>query len=156
MRPLAWQQLASTALISVLLTSGALGQTEPESGLNATAEVPAAEQRALAYLDPPPAPPPLNVLTNLVWLEQPDAPAYARHYPREARQRSINARVVLDCVVDAEGRLDCSVFSEDPDGQGFAEATLEIARYFRVAPQTRDGVPTEGGRVRRVIRWVMG
>jgi periplasmic protein TonB len=155
MRPLGWQQLAATALISALLTSGALAQTEPELRPNTTAEAPAAEQRAPAYLDPPPAPPNLNVLTNLVWLEQPDARAFARHYPREARQRNINARVVLDCVVDAEGGLNCSVFSEDPEGQGFAEATLEIARYFRVAPQTRDGVPTEGGRVRRVIRWVM-
>jgi TonB family protein len=106
-------------------------------------------------IDPPPAPPSGRVLTGLTWLEQPDVSDFARLYPERAKQENVSGRVTLDCLVSADGRLSCTVISEDPPGFGFAEATLRIAREFRIAPQTQDGVATAGGRIRRTIRWVI-
>lgn len=100
---------------------------------------------------PEPTPPP--PLTGIRWLQQPDGDDFARLYPDRARDREQEGRVMLDCVVSADGRIACSVASEDPPGWGFGEASLRISRQFRVAPQTADGTPTTGGRFRRPIRW---
>jgi protein TonB len=60
---------------------------------------------------------------------------------------------VLDCVVGADGRIGCSVTSEDPSGWGFGEAAIRISRHFRMSPRLVDGSPTEGGRVRVPINF---
>lgn len=104
-------------------------------------------------VDPPPAPPTPSVITNPVWLEQPDARDFARYYPDRATERDMEGRATIECIVGADGRLSCTVVSEDPPGYGFGEATLRAARHFRIAPATRDGVPTSGARIRRTIRW---
>jgi protein TonB len=106
-------------------------------------------------IDPPPAPPTPSVITGAVFLEQPDARDFARYYPERAQEREVEGRATIDCIVGADGRLSCSVTNEDPPGYGFGDASLRVSRHFRVAPATRDGVPTSGGRFRRVIRWVL-
>jgi protein TonB len=95
------------------------------------------------------------VITSVVWIEQPDGRDYALLFPPRALRERVDGLVSMDCLVDGEGRLDCTVVVEDPEGYGFGAATLEIAREFRLAPETRDGQPTAGGRVRRTIRWMM-
>jgi protein TonB len=107
-------------------------------------------------VDPPPAPPTPSVLTGVTWLEQPNGRDYARYYPSRAMDREQEGRVTLDCLVSADGRISCSVTSEDPPNWGFGEASLRIARHFRVAPQTADGRATTGGRIRRTIVWRLG
>jgi periplasmic protein TonB len=102
-----------------------------------------------------PSQPEVEFLANVIWLEQPDGEVFARFYPQPAIDREAEGRVTLDCLVGADGRLTCTVVSEDPPGLGFAYATLGVARHFRAAPLTRDGVSTAGGRVRRTIRWVI-
>jgi protein TonB len=82
------------------------------------------------------------------WLSTPDARDFARFYPSRALDRGVSGRVLLDCIVGADGRIACSVGSETPPGQGFGEAALRIAQSFRMAPQTIDGSPTDGGHVR--------
>ncbi|MGQ0533138.1 MAG: energy transducer TonB [Caulobacteraceae bacterium] len=104
-------------------------------------------------IDPPPAPPTPSVITNPTWLSRPNAADFARYYPDRALEREQEGRVVLDCVVAADGRINCGVTSEDPSGWGFGEAAVRISRHFRIAPQTRDGVPTSGGRIRVPIRF---
>jgi protein TonB len=99
-------------------------------------------------VDPPPAPPTPSVITNPTWLQRPNAAQFAQYYPDRALEREQEGRVVLDCVVAADGRISCAVSSEDPSGWGFGDAALRISRFFRMAPATRDGVPTSGGRVR--------
>jgi len=106
-------------------------------------------------IDPPPAPPNPNIVVNPVWLEQPDARDFARNYPDAASAANVSGRATIDCLVAADGRLSCTVTAEDPPGYGFGEATLRISREFRLAPMTRDNVPTEGKRIRRTIRWVL-
>ncbi len=107
-------------------------------------------------VDPPPAPPTPAVLTGVTWLEQPNANDYVRYYPPRAMERDQEARVQLDCLVSADGRISCTVTSEDPTGWGFGEASLRVARHFRVAATTADGRPTSGGRIRRTIVWRLG
>jgi protein TonB len=104
-------------------------------------------------VDPPPAPPTPSVITNPQWLQRPDARDFARYYPPRALERGQEGRVSLDCIVSADGRIACTVTSEDPTGWGFGEAAVRISRHFRMAPATRDGVPTSGGRVRVPIRF---
>jgi periplasmic protein TonB len=105
-------------------------------------------------VDPPPAPP-SPMLTGVTWLQQPNGNDYARLYPPRALEREQTGVVTVDCLVGGDGRIACSIVSEDPQGWGFGEATLRIARQFRVAAQTSDGRPTSGGRIRRTIRWAL-
>jgi protein TonB len=107
-------------------------------------------------VDPPPAPPTPSVITDPQWLERPNARDFARYYPERALEREVTGRASLDCIVAADGRISCTVTSEDPPGYGFGEAALRISRHFRMSPQTRDGVPTSGGRVRVPIRFNLG
>ena len=74
-------------------------------------------------------------LIGLRWERRP-----APTYPSEARNRNVAAgRVVLTCVVQAEGRVgDCEVESEQPRGYGFGEATLDGVRRARVATDMPD------------------
>lgn len=106
-------------------------------------------------VDPPPAPPAANVLTsaNVEWLERPDAARISLLYPPEAFREGQSGQAVLDCIVDAQGQLACAVLSEEPAGLGFGEAAIRASRLFRMAPETRDGHRTAGGRVRIPIRF---
>jgi protein TonB len=107
-------------------------------------------------VDPPPAPPTPSVITNPQWLERPNSRDFDRYYPPRAMEREMEGRVQLDCIVAADGRISCTVTSEDPTGWGFGEAALRVSRHFRMAPATRDGVPTSGGRVRVPITFRLG
>lgn len=97
--------------------------------------------------DPPPAPPVL-VIQNPSWITRPNGDDYARYFPRRALESNISGRATLDCLVAADGRLACTVTSESPENMGFGEAAIRIARQFRMRPQTVNGEPTAGGRVR--------
>ncbi|WP_395647559.1 TonB family protein [Terricaulis sp.] len=92
-------------------------------------------------------------VTIPVWAERPTAADYMRYYPREAFERGVSGRAVLDCIVAAAGHLDCTVVEETPEGHAFGEAALRVSRHFRMAPTTREGEPTLGGRTRIPIRF---
>jgi len=106
-------------------------------------------------VDPPPAPP-SPVLTGMVWLQRPSSQDFNRYYPSRAMEREQEGRVMLDCLVSADGRIACSVISEDPTGWGFGEAAIRISRNFRAAAQTSDGRATTGGRTRVPITFRLG
>lgn len=107
-------------------------------------------------VDPPPPPPASSFITNMRWLETPSAPDFHRYYPAAALQAGMDARVVLDCIIGDNGRLACTIMSEDPIGHGFDIATLQVSRLFRAAPENQDGASTAGRRLRLPIRWVSG
>ena len=73
-----------------------------------------------------------------------------RYYPPRAIERNIEGEVLLDCLVDVAGLLDCRVVSESPNGWGFAAAAQRIARAHRMIPATRDGVAVQGRYAMRV------
>jgi protein TonB len=104
-----------------------------------------ADQPRIFDTGPPQAwsgPPGPQVITNPRWLRQPRD--LARYYPSRALARNITGQVVLDCLVDANGALNCSVASETPANWGFGDAALRIARDYRMVPAMRDGQAVEG------------
>lgn len=103
-------------------------------------------------LDSQPAPP-TPFITNPTFLQRPSGRDFARYFPERALQRGESGRVVLDCVVAADGRVGCNVLEESPAGWGFGDASLRAAQHFRVAPATTDGRPTSGGRLRVPMTW---
>ena len=82
------------------------------------------------------------LITNPRWLRQPRD--LARYYPSRALSRNITGQVVLDCLVDANGALNCSVVSETPANWGFGDAARRIASDYRMVPAMRDGQAVEG------------
>jgi TonB family protein len=93
------------------------------------------------------------LLTGLVWIERPSPADFAANLPPRARADHIEGRATLDCIVDGEGRVACTVFSEEPRGYGFGEAALRLSRKFRMAPQTSAGAATAGGKVHIPLHW---
>jgi TonB family protein len=81
------------------------------------------------------------------WIETPDGSDFARYYPTNALERGTGGRVVLECIVASEGRLQCAVLEEEPANNDFGLAALGIAQSFRMAEQI-DGLPTAGKRIR--------
>lgn len=109
-------------------------------------------QETTLLVEPPPiadpgppqtwsGPPGPQVITNPRWLRQPRD--LARYYPPRALARSITGQVVLDCLVDANGALNCAVASETPTNWGFGDAALRISRDYRMVPAMRDGQSVE-------------
>ncbi len=114
---------------------------------------PPTETYDIVSSDPAPPVQAPSVLTNATFLERPSGRDFERYFPRRARERGQSGHVVLDCRVAADGRVDCIVASEEPQGWGFGDASLRAARHFRVAPATRDGRPTSGGTLRVPMTW---
>jgi periplasmic protein TonB len=103
--------------------------------------------------EPPKAPP---VITNPDWVRKPNGKDFERYYPARALDREKEGRVVLDCLVNENGSINCRVSSETPEGWDFGDAALKIARSFQMSPKMVDGSPTSGGRVTVPIVFKLG
>lgn len=90
---------------------------------------------------------------GFAWVERPHARNFAANYPARARHNGISGAAVMSCLIGEDGRLDCAVESESPEGQGFGEASVRISRRFLAPPETSAGTPTAGMRVRLPIVW---
>ena len=78
----------------------------------------------------------------------------ARYYPSRAYRERVVGHVKLHCVVTAKGDLaSCEVQSESPPDFGFGSATLELAKYFRLARVAQDGTPVEGRPYEFWVTW---
>jgi TonB family C-terminal domain len=93
------------------------------------------------------------VFVNPEWIVRPSPQDVAEFYPQAARNRRVDGRVVVQCVINLDTTLDCVVAEETPGDWGFGAAALEISRKWRVRPATRDGLPVEGGRLRVPLRF---
>jgi TonB family protein len=88
------------------------------------------------------------------WERKPTGEDMARAYPFVAQQRDLGGAAAMSCNVTAEGKLaDCTIVAETPPGVGFGDATLRLAKYFKMKPTTADGKSVAGGTVRIPIRF---
>jgi hypothetical protein len=86
----------------------------------------------------------------------PDLRDFMRNYPRPARQRAIPGVASLCCTINPDRTLSCQVASEWPEGYGFGQASLNVAREFRVFEDSyRDAEAAGDLSVRRTLRWVL-
>jgi TonB family protein len=88
------------------------------------------------------------VITAPVWLQRPRNTA--RYYPREAFMQGVEGQVVLDCMVEISGLLECSIASETPSDKGFGAAALAIAAAHVMQPATQGGAPVRA-RYRMIV-----
>jgi protein TonB len=101
-----------------------------------------------------PKPPPAAVITNPDWTSKPSGDQFASYYPERAQRMNVNGRVVLNCAVSAKGTLEnCAIESETPPDQQFGAQSLKLTKFFKMRPQTRDGMPVSGGHINLPIVW---
>jgi TonB family protein len=89
------------------------------------------------------------------WLRLPNVDAAKAGFPKAAQDAHVEVgRVVMNCLVAAEGRLtECVVKSEDPKGYGFDKAALALSADFQVGQWSDEGLPTVGGRLNVPLRY---
>lgn len=101
----------------------------------------------------PPRAAPTTPIADPRWIRRPTPAQLARLRPDGAKN-TVGA-AVLNCTVGPAGRLrDCRVLVENPRGAGFGDAALRASIYWRMAPETRSGQPTEGRSVRVPMAFV--
>jgi hypothetical protein len=114
---------------------------------------PAPPPPAPAAAAPPPAAP--REPGAIIFLRQPGNVDLARNFPERALARQREGQASLHCTVRADGGADCVVRGEYPEGWGFGDAALAIARRFQIAPQLSDGGPSAGRTFDRTYRWAI-
>lgn len=75
-------------------------------------------------------------------LPQPSAGNRAPQFPRRARAKGIEGRVVLSFTVGTQGSVtNISVYEAEPEGQGFEEAAMAVASSWSFEPALYNGQP---------------
>lgn len=101
-------------------------------------------------LTPPPA---VTVIPNDEPFEQPTRSEIAALYPDRAMRRGIAGRARVECILATDGRLeDCLTAWEDPEGEGFGDATIALVEGRRGSVVTEGGM-VAGSALRMTLYW---
>ena len=89
------------------------------------------------------------------WLTIPDPGTAQKLFPAQAAEKGLKEGVgVASCAVAADGALeDCATAPGTPDGLGFSEAAVSVAKVLRMNRWTQEGGPVDGSRVLLPIRF---
>lgn len=95
------------------------------------------------------APPP-----RLEIVAHPNAQQLLRAFPAGPRKAGTGGQAKLQCVTKADFSVEgCSVVAEAPDGEGFGEAALAVAGYYKVKALDAEGRHVVGHTVKIPIVW---
>lgn len=93
-------------------------------------------------------------VTSPPWLASPSSEDFAAAFANIATRGATEVRVVMRCLVAADGRLaGCVTESETPPGVAMGAATTALADKFRMSLWNPVGLPTIGGQVRVAVRY---
>lgn len=90
---------------------------------------------------------------SVVWTQRPSARRISELYPQRALREGLGGRVQLDCTVNPNLSLNCSVASETPAGEGFGRAALTAANSYRARATLSDGSSAVGTRTRLAVNF---
>lgn len=92
---------------------------------------------------------------DLVWEAKPTGEDLGRMTPPDTR-RPTELRVTMFCTVGQDRRLQDCFVPKDAEGDYRVTGMLRAAKFFKVAPLTRSGLPTVGRTVRVPLRFTVG
>lgn len=98
--------------------------------------------------------PPIDGRFRPQWDQMPNAHDFAGNYPTSALENNISGIVHLCCTPRDDRRLDCRVGFEWPEDRRFGEASLTIARRFRMSRESHAAYQADPNAWLQVpIRW---
>ena len=114
-----------------------------------------AESASMATTPTPDLPARAAVTTQPEWRQRPTWRDIDRVFPHGPRARGLSGAALMTCKVNRLGQLaECAIVQEVPPGNGFGEAALKLADKFEMRPQTKNGIPVDGGVVRIPLRFI--
>ncbi|HEX6866446.1 MAG TPA: hypothetical protein VF122_04365, partial [Caulobacteraceae bacterium] len=92
-------------------------------------------------------------ITKPRWITQIDPKMIVEIYPDAAAKAGVKSgRGVADCAVARDGSLaDCKPAPATPEGLGFSETAVQVAKIMRMNPWSDGGGPVDGVRIRLPI-----
>lgn len=94
-----------------------------------------------------------SVLTDLAWTDAPTFDEVAAAYPASARAKGQSGEAILNCTLNAQGRLSvCSTISQTPGGE-FAKAARSLTGRFQGPTVRADGRGVAGVRAQIAFRF---
>lgn len=93
-------------------------------------------------------------IMNAPWVETASREVLEDAYPPFALQNDVKGGALLDCLVLADGALQCSIVSETPADRAFGGASLTAAKHYKMATALPDGRKTAGLRTRLNLSFV--
>lgn len=110
-----------------------------------------APQQQIASVEPMIGAPPTQTARpagSVAWSQRPSAHRISELYPERAARDGVGGRVQLDCLVQSNLGVSCTVATETPPGVGFARAALTAAASYRAQASLSDGTSAIGARTR--------
>jgi len=90
---------------------------------------------------------------TVVWTQRPTARRISDLYPRSALNDGVGGRVVLDCRVQGDLSVACSVASETPSNAGFGRAAMSASNSYRARATLSDGSSAVGSSTRIAVNF---
>lgn len=90
---------------------------------------------------------------TVVWAQRPTSRRISELYPRSALNNGVGGRVVLDCRVQGDLSVACSIASETPSSVGFGRAALSASSSYRARPTLSDGSSAVGSSARIAVNF---